>query len=112
VLRTALAPTAEPAGRVQFGYPNMTAVEDSYAEIRARRQLIPPLRGAPSARGVDGSWRRKTLPLRLRSSRLAEIRALLVTLPTRSVVEQAFELFCFLQQLIIEPAHARELLLN
>ena len=53
VLRTALAPVAEPAGRLQFVFPNMKAVEDFYAEIRARRQLVPPLQGAPARESTD-----------------------------------------------------------
>jgi hypothetical protein len=53
VLRTALAPVAEPAGRLQFVFPNMAAVEQWYADIRARRQLIPPLQGAPARESTD-----------------------------------------------------------
>ncbi len=53
MLQTALAPVAEPAGRLQFVYPNMKAVEDFYAEIRGRRQLIPPLEGAPARESTD-----------------------------------------------------------
>ncbi len=44
VLRTALAPVAEPASRLQFVFPNMAAVESWYAEIRGRRQLRAPTR--------------------------------------------------------------------
>jgi hypothetical protein len=53
--KAAIARETDTAGgqRVQFVFPNMEAVDSFYAAIRARRQLIPPLAGAPARESTD-----------------------------------------------------------